>query len=620
MATAMQKKLFSWTAIAVVATLFVAANILAGALLNTSRVDLTEGELYTISDGTKKVFSKLKEPVTLRFFYSEEEANGYPAIQSYAARIKGLLEQYRTLADGKVKVEFINPKAFSEEEDLAVSLGVTGLSVDTTGNKLYFGLAGVNTVGHRMTMPFFDPDKAPFVEYELTRIVHDLSNPKKPKVGVISWFPLQGGGGTMLDIHGPWVIYQQMSQSFEVKMLEKDVQVIPDDLDVLMIVHPDPNIPQDTLYAIDQFILKGGRALIFTDPYSKMDAVTKTFSNMPKLFSAWGIEMPETKAVADPEAAIRVQNEERGSVLQSISNPVWLQLQKGNFNAGEIMSANLETMRFIVSGYFIPKTPEAGAPPSGITMTPLVLSGPNAAAVESSNLAFNFDPAQFMHDASPLPGRAVLAAQLSGIAHTAFPEKQGPDHVAVSKEPVHIVVVADADMLRDGFWVNKQTYQGREILVPTANNGSFVFNALDILVGGGDLIGLRSRMTADRPFEKVEAMRLEAEGKFRAQEDKLKSRLSDLERRLSTLQNPESNPVAQEEDTLMTSVQQEELGRFRGEMLTTRQELRSVQRALREEIERLAQEVKLINIAVMPLLVLVLALILPARLGMRRHG
>jgi len=620
MATGKQKKLYSWTAIGVMVALFLAVNVLAGALLNTSRIDLTEGKLFTLSEGTKKVISGLKEPVTLRFFYSEEAANGYPVVQSYGARLKGLLEQYQGLSGGKVKVEFINPKTFSEEEDLAVSLGVAGVTVDGSGEKLYFGLSATNTVGDHMAIPFFDPDKAPFIEYELTRMIHDLSSPKKPKIGLMTWMPMQGGSGTMFDVQGPWVIFRQMKESFDVQVLEKDVRHIPDDIDVLMIVHPDEEMPVPTQYAIDQFVLRGGRALIFTDPYTKIDGVSKPVSNMKKLFGAWGIEMPQEDVVADPDAAIRVQNDERGSVLASVSNPVWLALQKGNFNGGEIISSNLEVMRFIVSGRIVPKTPEEGQEPSGITLTPLVLSGTSSAIVSSHNLMFNFDPAQFMKDAKPLSGRAVLAARLSGIAHSAFPEEKDASHINVSKEPINVVVVADVDMLRDGFWVNKQNFAGREILVPTANNGSFVLNALDVLSGGGELIGLRSRMTADRPFERVEAMRLQAEGKFRQQEDELKSKLANLERNLNTLQNPETPVTGENGELLMTPQQQKELDRFREEMLETRKELRGVQRALREEIEELATKVKLLNIALVPFLVLLLALIIPARLGMRRHG
>ncbi len=620
MATAKQKRFFSWTAIAVMVVVFVTVNILANALLSANRIDLTEGSLYTLSEGTKEVISHLKEPVTLRFFYSEEQANGYPAIQSYGTRLKGLLKQYQDISGGKVKVEFINPKVFSEEEDKAVSLGVADITVDGSGNKLYFGLAASNTLGNHTTIPFFDPDKAAFVEYELTRMIHDLSSPKKTKIGLMTWLPLQGGGGTMFDVQGPWVIFQQMKESFDLQVLDTDAQRIPRDIDVLMMVHPAKDIPKDTLYAIDQFILKGGRALIFVDPYTKMDSTTAPSSNLPELFAAWGVEMPEGEVVADPQSAIRVRNEERGSVLESVSNPVWLQLQKGNFNASELISANLEVMRFIASGHLQPKAAQAGEQPSQITMTPLVLSGPAAAIVENQNLMFNFDPAQFMREAKPMQSRAIMAARLSGVAKTAFPGHDDSGHLEQSEDPINVVVIADVDMLRDGFWVNKQDFGGREILVPTANNGGFVFNALDILSGGGELIGLRSRMTADRPFEKVEAMRLEAEGKFREQEDKLKARLADLEKRLSTLQSPENMDSDENGNMLMTPRQQEELNRFRDEMLSTRKELREVQRALHEDIEKLSRKVKLINIALVPLLILLLALFLPARLGMRRHG
>ena len=496
-----------------------------------------------------------------------------------------------------------------------------GTDTGPSGEKLYFGLSVSNTLGDHAAIPFFDPDKAAFVEYDITRMVHDLSSPKKSKVGLMTWMPMQGGGGSMLNIEGPWIIYEQMKDSFDVKVLDKAAQSIPGDIDVLMMVHPPADLPEDTQYAIDQFILAGGRALIFTDPYSKMEGAIAPSSNLPKLFAAWGIEMPKDEVVADPEAAIRVRNDERGSVLESVSNPVWLALQKSNFNAAEIISADMETMRFIVSGHLIPKKPEEGQTAPDITMMPLVLSGPNAMAVESQNLMFNFDPAQFMRKARPLQGRAIMAARLTGIAHTAFPgKKDEAGHLEASKEPINVVVVADVDMLRDGFWASKQNYIGREIVVPTANNGSFVINALDILSGGGELIGLRSRMTADRPFEKVEAMRLEAEGRFRAQEDELKNKLADLERRLSTLQNPESMSTGENGEMLLSADQQKELDRFREEMLATRKELRGVQRALREDIERLARKVKLINIALVPFLVLLLALFLPARLGMRRHG
>lgn len=617
---AMKKKnLMSWSAIAALAVVFVAVNILGNALLNSSRIDLTEGRLYTLSEGTKKIISELKEPVTLRFFYSEEQANGYPVIQSYGSRLKGLLGQFQTLSGGKVKVEFINPKAFSEEEDLAVSLGVAGLAMEGSGEKLYFGLAASNTVGDHAAIPFFDPEKAPFVEYDLTRMIHDLSSPKKPKVALMTWMPMQGGGGTMFDVQGPWVIFQQMKESFDLTVLDKDVQHIPDDTDVLMVVHPTEDIPEDTVYAIDQYILKGGRAIIFTDPYTKMDGISKPASNLPKLFHAWGVDMPEEDVVADPQSAIRVKNDERGSVLEAVSNPVWLALQKGNFNNDEIISSNLEVMRFIVSGHIVPWKPKDGeATKSEITMTPLVLSGSGTGTISSHSLIFNFDPAQFMSKAKPLSGRAVMAARLSGMAHTAFPEKKDAEHVDVSKSPINVVLVADVDMLRDGFWVTKQNYIGKEILIPTANNGSFVLNALDVLSGGGDLIGLRSRMTADRPFERVQAMRLEAEGKFREQEDELKNKLADLERRLTLLQNPDVSK-GDGEEALFSPGQQEELDRFRREMLSTRKELRKVQRSLRENIESLAWKVKLINIAAVPLLVLLLALVIPARLGMRRQ-
>lgn len=627
-------KWVSALAIAVVAGLFVIVNMLGNALLSTTRIDLTENRMYTLSEGTKRVLASLTEPVTLRYFYSEKQANGYPVIQSYGSRLKGLLTQYRTLSDGKVRVEFVDPELFSEEEDLAVALGIADLTVDSAGNKLYFGLAASNATADRRIIPFFDPDKAPFIEYELTHMIRDLSRQKKPKIGLMTWLPLPGGGSAMFDAQRPWVIFRQMEESYEVAVLDTAAKSIPEDVDVLMVVHPDEKISEESLYAIDQFILRGGRAIIFTDPYTRVDIANPpapalfsppmppSSSNMAKLYHRWGVDMPAADIVADPAAAIRVRSDgQQDSILSSVGNPIWLAVQKNNFNAEEIISADLEMMRFIVSGRFVSKPEPAGEEKesSALAMTPLVVSGAAAALPKSALEARNPDPAQFMQEASPIGGMAVLAARLHGTAHTAFPGHAGKDHLEVSKRPVNIVVVADVDMLRDAFWVNRQEFQGQEILTPTANNGGFVLNALDYLAGGSDLSGLRSRMISDRPFERVEEMRLKAEATFRRQEDRLKAKLANLERRLGELHGAEQ-PVGNESgDGALSGKQQEALDRFRDEMLSTRKELRAVQRSLREETEALGTRLKLVNIGLMPLLVLALAWIVPTRLGMRRR-
>jgi ABC-type uncharacterized transport system involved in gliding motility auxiliary subunit len=606
-------------AIGVVVVAFIALNLLGNALLGTARLDLTEGRVYTLSEGTKRTLSSLREPVTLRFFYSEEQANGYPVIQSYGMRLKGLLAQYARLSGGKVKLEIVNPRLFSEEEDLAVALGVAGIPVDESGNRLYFGLVASNSADGRQAIPFFDPDKAAFVEYELTRMIHDLSVAQKPKIGLLTWLPLQGGGGTMFGAEGKWVMFDQIKEAFDLHVLEKDVQAIPSDISVLMIVHPTEAISEATLYAIDQFILRGGSALVFTDPFTRVSGSTEKYaSNLEKLYHAWGIDMPKEDTVADPEAAIRVQNDERGSILETISNPLWLALQKGNFNASEIVSADLGTMRFIVSGRFLPWQPKKKtANKSAMTMTPLVLSGEASAIVSSNHQLFDTDPARILTEGKPAGGRQVLAAHLGGTASTAFPERKGKEHIGRSEKPASIIVVGDADMLRDGFWVQKQNYLGKEILIPNASNGSFVLNALDYLSGGGDLIGLRSRTVSERPFEKVEALRREAEIKFRHREDELKSRLSGLEQRLSALQGSEEMKQSEDGELLLSPQQQEELEQFREEMISTRKELRGVQPALRENIEVLGFKLKWLNIGMIPLLVLGLALVVPARLGAR---
>ncbi len=605
--------------LAIAVVLFAAFNIFSNRLLSGSQIDLTDSGIYTLSDGTKNIMGKLEEPITLRLFYSEEQATGYPVIQSYASRIRGLLKQYESMADGMITLEFINPKPFTEEEDLAVALGVAAAPIDALGNKLYFGLSAENSTAERVALPFLDPDKSAFVEYDITRMIYDLAQREKQKIGVMSWMPMQGGGVSMMDIQPPWVILDEMKRNFEVEKLGQDVAEIPADIDVLMVVHPPvKGVSEDTQYAIDQFVLKGGRALVFADPYTKVDGTEHTESNLTKLFHAWGVDMPERDVVADPSIAIRMRDEQRGSALGLVSNPVWLNLQRGNFNSSELVTSEMEVMRFIASGHFVPWRPEGeGVAAASTEMVPLVLSGMGSLTIPNFKLMFDEDPTQLLSEATPQNKMLVLAARVHGEAVSAFPERASVEgHVASSASPINVVVVGDADMLRDGFWVNRQTFFGKQMLVPTANNGSFVLNVLDVLGGSGDLIGLRSRIVPERPFDKVEAIQRDAEVKFREREMQLKMQLHDLEEKLNTLQPAQNEQTG---ELLFTPEHQAEFDRYKDVLLDTRKELRDVQRSLREDIDRMGSWVKFINIGLVPLFVLLLAWLVPPRLGMKRR-
>lgn len=602
--------------------IFVAANLIANVVLSRYRIDLTEHHLYTLSEGTAKVISDLKEPVKLRFFYSEATANGYPQIQAYGNRVKGILKEYVKQSGGKLQLEIINPEPFTEDEDLAMKLGVKSLPLDDAGTKLYFGLIVTNSVDEIGSIPFFDPDRAAWLEYDVTRIIYDLNAGKKPTIGVMTWLPLYGSGSSASDMQGKWAILDQISKSFQTEYVEKDAKEIPGNIDVLMVVNP-VNMSQDTQYAVDQFVLKGGRALIFTDPYTNMRGLERSSSELTRLYNAWGIDMPATDMVLDRTLAIRMADGDRGSALRTVSNPSWLALTSDNFAKDDLITSALQLIRVVAAGHFVYKdagTAETGAGGKtsikhAITMEPLIFTGKDAMVTKSFELMVNKDPSQFLNDYKPGGTSLVLAARLTGKAHTAFPERKDKDHVAESKGDIHVIVVGDSDMLQDGFWANMQAIAGSKVLVPTAHNGAFVMNALDHLSGSGDLIGLRSRSDYDRPFKKVETIRADAEVKFRNREQELRVKLTELEQKLRELQSGNKH---EDGDLLVTEAQQRELFDFRDQILATRQELRSVQRALIVDIDALGYKLKVINIAGIAFIVVLLAFFLPRRLGVKR--
>src|ERR1041385_1622609 len=267
----LSRRTYAIAAIVLAAIIFVALNIAADATFTTSRLDLPENGQYTLSQGTKNIVSKLEEPITLKFFFSKKSASEYAQVTAYAGQVRDLLNQYAALSHGKLRVQEIDPVPFSDAEDQARANGLT--AAPTQGDPVYFGLVGTNTIDGRETIPFFAQDRAPFLEYDLSSLIYRLSHPKKPKLAILSGLQLQAGpGGMMAMMQGksrPYILYQQLRQAYEIKMLQPNAADIPDDVDVLLIVQPG-GISDPMQYAIDQFVMRGGRALVMVDPASEL--------------------------------------------------------------------------------------------------------------------------------------------------------------------------------------------------------------------------------------------------------------------------------------------------------------------------------------------------------------
>jgi ABC-type uncharacterized transport system involved in gliding motility auxiliary subunit len=635
----MNKKILSGSGIALAVVLLLAVNILSGVLFKSARLDLTDNKLYTLSQGTRNILKSFDEPITLRFYFSEKLANGVPALSAYGKRVREMLEEYASVSDGKVKLVVMDPEPFSEEEDQAVQDGLKGVPIDNAGSTAYFGLVGTNATDDKETIPFFQQEKEASLEYDVTRLVYKLSNPKQHVVGVISSLPIEGAAPVSQFMPSPpgsdpWMVVQQMKQQFDVRFLDKDVDNIPSNIDVLMLVHPKA-LPDKTLFAIDQFVLNGGRALVFVDPLAEVDRPPHDPNNpmaamsaprnsdLKKLFDSWGVELVPGQLATDIDSATRV-GINRGPRPQSVEYVAWLQLGENNFDRQDFVTGDLKKMVMASPGYFKLKPQvdgkdgaEKGSDGAELKMIPLIQTSARAMSVPVSRVQFRPDPVGLLNSYKPGKAKLTLAARLTGTVKTAFPG--GPPKDAAkfdkvlkeSKQPINVIVVADADMLEDRFWVNVQNFLGQRIAVPRANNGAFVVNAIDNLSGNNDLISLRSRSNFSRPFEKVKEIQRDAEQQFRDREKQLEARLNQTEQKLRDLQRNKSADNAQ----ILSPEQEREIEQFQEERVKTRKELRNVQHELRKNIEALGTRLKFINIGLVPILIILFAI----GLGVYRH-
>ena len=606
-------------ALPLLAVLFVGAVVLSGWLFRGLRLDLTQNRQYTLSAGTLHILDGAKQPVKLRLFYSETAARNYPQFRVFAQRVQELLLEISERSKGRVTLEVIDPEPFSDAEDQAASFGLRGLPLGNNGGSLYFGLVGSTADGSEVIMPFVHPDKEAFLEYDVAKLLSSLIEPKPPVIGLLSDLPT----GPNIDASGQpnlgWLIDQQLSDRFELRRLQADPGSIGDDVDLLMVVHP-KQFSDDTLYAIDQFVLRGGRLLVFVDPDAETDAGGNPMdpaslglgrsSDLGRLFDAWGIEYNPVQVVLDPQYALQVQPPDPSAA--PVRNPSLLGLNKAAMNQRDVVSADLESVNLASVGFF------SLAESSPLKLETLLQSSSKAALsdTETVRLAAG-DPSRLLQGLKPADTPFVLAARLSGTLKTAFPERHADKQLMQSAKPANMILVADTDILSDRLWADVQNFLGQPIVNAFANNGDFVYNAVDNLIGNSDLIAVRTRVTARRPFQRVETLRRTAEQRYQAQEQQLQQQLAELERKLSSLQpaQAEGAPPAP-----LTAAQQAELQKFQKQKAQARRELREVQHQLNADIDELGGRIKLINILAMPVLVVLVAAFLAFRRRSQRRS
>ncbi len=598
--------------------LFLAVNIFANGAIRNIQADLTEKGLYSVSAGTEKVLADLKEPVTLRYFVSRSLIDLSPGLGTYSQRVLELLQRYVDAAGGKIRLEIVDPKPFSNEEDRAVGFGLQGVPLNDAGELGYFGLAGTNTTDDQDVIGFLQPQREPFLEYDLTRLVHNLAHPKKKVIGLVSGIPIDADPANQ---YKPWRVVEQIKQFFEIKSLGLEPE-ITDDIDVLMIVHPF-GLSDKTLYAIDQFVMAGGKTMVFVDPYAEEGSRSNAAmrlppdqgSNLEKLFQAWGVDYVQDKVLADLGLAQRVQAAVDAQGRPVITNYVsWLSFPADRLRRDDVITGQLEAINVATAGFL------AKAKDADIAFDPLIVSTETSAPMDAQKFRFQPNPAEILKEFVPEEGQLTLAARLSGKLKSAFPDGPPEDkdkkdeaddekaparpHLAESADVVNLIVVADSDILADTFWLQIQDFFGQRMVVPTANNADFVINALDNLSGSSELIGLRSRGFSDRPFDRVMEIQRAAELQYRDRERALLEELKEVEGKLKDLTTKEQESAA----VILTDKQQQAIADFRRQIIKVRGELRDVRRALREDIDTLDGWIKILNIAAMPALIALLAI------------
>ncbi|HZP68225.1 MAG TPA: Gldg family protein [Rudaea sp.] len=601
------------TALAVLAILFVAVILISNTLFRGARIDLTQSHLFTLSEGTKNIVGSLEEPVHLTLFFSDKTAADSPqrdamVVRNYAPRVREMLEEMVARSHGKLKLDVVDPEPYSEDEDRAVSLGLQGLPWGQGGLNVFLGLAATNSTNGKAVIPFFDPRKESFLEYDVAKLIHELSAAKKPIVGLITSLPMGSGFDPQTrSMRDPWAVQQQLDQLFEVRQLNAaSVKSIDKDISVLVLVHP-KNLSDDAQYAIDQFVMRGGHLLVFVDPVAEADESGADPSNpqaamfadkssdLPKLFKAWGVEYDAHKAVIDRAHGLQIS---MAQGAPPVLDAAIMGFGKRDLNGDDVTTANLDTINVSSAGFF------ELAKDSKNKLVPLIQTSTDSMVVPSDRIKFLPDPSQLLVAYQPGNKAHVIAARLEGKFASAFPERKDEGHLAEAKENGEIVLVADTDLLTNRLWVQVQPFFGQKLMNAFANNGDFFINAVDNLTGSSDLISIRGRATSQRPFTRVEDMRRAAENSFRDKEQELEQELNDTERKLTELQSGKSKGS----EMILSPEQQQELTNFLQKKVEIRKQLRQVRHSLDERIEALGARLKFIDIGLMPILITIGAL------------
>jgi len=603
--------------------ILIAANVILGNM--TLRADLTEEKLYTLSSGTVNTLANLDQKVTLKFFFTGSSSEVPMFIKSYAKQVEDLLQEYKVAAGRRIVIEKYDPTPDSDAEEWAQRYGVASQPVDMFGAPMYLGLVAVagNAEG---VLPSLDPRTQELLEYNITRLIYRVAHPEKPVIGVLSSLPVLGTSPAPYAMPGQprpqpqpaWLAFRELQEDYEVRQVKMSAEEIDADIRALIVVQP-KGLSDATLYAIDQFVLGGGHALIFLDPMCLSDAaaspndpygMNRQPADLSLLLDAWGVGYEAGKVLADMRAVSRIQSADN----RVEESPVWLTLSPNNISRDDVLTTQLESLMLPLTGVFADYTSK------DMSFTPLLTSSETSCMVNSMTAQFGGQGLRRELKSGGVP--LHMATRLTGVFKTAFPEGMpsdkpeideaedseadaaetnagGEEQPGLTEGKSTVILVADADMLQDRFCVNEINFFGARNYAPLNDNLNFFANAVEQMAGSDELIGTRSRGRFNRPFDRVLAIEQNAGREWQAREADLVDKLNETQRQLRELQT-EKDP---NQRFILNSRQKKAIEGFRQEELRIKRQLKDVRKNLRRDIELLGVKMKVINIALMPLLV-----------------
>jgi ABC-type uncharacterized transport system involved in gliding motility auxiliary subunit len=597
--------------ISVVSTviLFLSFNYIVQKINFNLGIDFTSNKTFTLSNGTKRVIDEIDEPIKINFVYSRNLSKNIPIIQNYANQVQGLLNRYSDLASGKIELSFIEPEPYSDDEDYVNRYGIQGFPIDQEGSKIYFGMIASNTTDDIEVVSFFDPSKAATLEKQLTDIVYKLNRSKKPMIGFLSWVdtapPMMPNNQLG---QGEYTILEELSYFYDFEFLDTDVESF-EDIDLLFVYHPS-DITDKTEYAIEQFILEGGETVIFLDPFFEKNDHSNKTSDLTNILKTLNINY-NSNVILDGAQATRLQTQQNisdNTSLQTILKLNWPEVRGQFINQSEEIGNGLSLIRLVSAGGLAPLNEE-----SEISYIPLISSSevtmdlPMREVHDPIKLINNFKPTGITYD---------FGVKLSGKTSSSFNEFEfiREDHIDSSVKDINVVLFSDADFIRNAFWARIQKFLDTNVIEATSDNGTLVTNVLDSMTGYDEFIDLRNKEAPFRPFVVVQKLQAEAEQKYLGQEQELQAQLDET---LVKIQNLSGGRDA--ESVNLTDKQLMELADFQLEVERKRQQLREVRRNLSKNIDRLANQINILNTFLIPLLLILLMFIIPRQLGIKKR-